>query len=59
MFVESAAPPMNLVGPELVRDLVSVIQHAAIRICSARKSTCCVLHRPSPAEPGCCMRPDS
>ncbi len=27
-FVEIAAPPMNLLGPELVRDLVSVIQWA-------------------------------
>jgi enoyl-CoA hydratase/carnithine racemase len=26
MFAEMAAPPMNLLGPELVRDLVSVIQ---------------------------------
>jgi enoyl-CoA hydratase/carnithine racemase len=26
VFVESAAPPMNLLGPELVRDLVSLIQ---------------------------------
>jgi enoyl-CoA hydratase/carnithine racemase len=26
LFVEIAAPPMNLLGPELVRDLVSVIQ---------------------------------
>src|SRR5262245_44912587 len=26
--VEIAAPPMNLLGPELVRDLVAVIQHA-------------------------------
>jgi enoyl-CoA hydratase/carnithine racemase len=28
LFVEIAAPPMNLLGPELVRDLVSVIQLA-------------------------------
>ena len=28
LFVEIAAPPMNLLGPELVRDLVSVIQRA-------------------------------
>src|SRR5258708_39593694 len=28
LFAESAAPPMNLLGPELVRDLVSVIQRA-------------------------------
>jgi enoyl-CoA hydratase/carnithine racemase len=28
LFAEIAAPPMNLLGPELVRDLVSVIQHA-------------------------------
>jgi enoyl-CoA hydratase/carnithine racemase len=27
-FVEIAAPPMNLLGPELVRDLVSLIQEA-------------------------------
>jgi enoyl-CoA hydratase/carnithine racemase len=28
VLVEIAAPPMNLLGPELVRDLVSLIQHA-------------------------------
>jgi enoyl-CoA hydratase/carnithine racemase len=28
LFAEIAAPPMNLVGPELVRDLVSLIQSA-------------------------------
>jgi enoyl-CoA hydratase/carnithine racemase len=28
LFVEISAPPMNLEGPELVRDLVSLIQHA-------------------------------
>jgi enoyl-CoA hydratase/carnithine racemase len=28
LFVEIASPPMNLLGPELVRDLVSLIQHA-------------------------------
>jgi len=28
MFAEIAAPPMNLLGPELVRDLVSLIQEA-------------------------------
>jgi enoyl-CoA hydratase/carnithine racemase len=28
LFTEIAAPPMNLLGPELVRDLVSLIQHA-------------------------------
>jgi len=28
LFVEIAAPPMNLLGPELVRDLVSLIQWA-------------------------------
>jgi enoyl-CoA hydratase/carnithine racemase len=28
LFVEISAPPMNLLGPELVRDLVSVIQQA-------------------------------
>ena len=28
LFVEINAPPMNLMGPELVRDLVSFIQHA-------------------------------
>jgi enoyl-CoA hydratase/carnithine racemase len=36
LFVEMAAPPMNLLGPELVRDLVSLIQRAeadeAIRV---------------------------
>src|SRR5262245_4565893 len=28
LFVQIAAPPMNLNGPELVRDLVSLIQRA-------------------------------
>jgi enoyl-CoA hydratase/carnithine racemase len=28
LFVEISAPPMNLLGPELVRDLVSLIQGA-------------------------------
>lgn len=28
LFVEITAPPMNLLGPELVRDLVSVIEQA-------------------------------
>jgi enoyl-CoA hydratase/carnithine racemase len=28
VFAEIAAPPMNLLGPELVRDLVSLIEHA-------------------------------
>ena len=28
LFVEIAAPPMNLLGPELVRDLVSLISEA-------------------------------
>jgi enoyl-CoA hydratase/carnithine racemase len=28
LFVRIAAPPMNLIGPELVRDLVSLIQEA-------------------------------
>ena len=28
LFVEIAAPPMNLLGPELVRDLVSLLQKA-------------------------------
>jgi enoyl-CoA hydratase/carnithine racemase len=28
LFVQIAAPPMNLLGPELVRDLVSLIQRA-------------------------------
>jgi enoyl-CoA hydratase/carnithine racemase len=28
LFTEIAAPPMNLLGPELVRDLVSLIQAA-------------------------------
>ena len=28
LFAEFAAPPMNLLGPELVRDLVSLIQQA-------------------------------
>ena len=28
LFAENASPPMNLLGPELVRDLVSLIQQA-------------------------------
>ena len=28
LFAEILAPPMNLLGPELVRDLVSLIQQA-------------------------------
>ena len=28
LFAEISAPPMNLLGTELVRDLVSLIQHA-------------------------------
>src|ERR671933_3080979 len=28
VFAEIAAPPMNLLGPEMVRDLVAVIQRA-------------------------------
>ena len=28
LFVDISAPPMNLLGPELVRDLVSLIQSA-------------------------------
>jgi enoyl-CoA hydratase/carnithine racemase len=28
LFVEIAAPPMNLLGPELVRDLVALIKDA-------------------------------
>jgi enoyl-CoA hydratase/carnithine racemase len=28
LFVQIASPPMNLLGPELVRDLVSLIEHA-------------------------------
>jgi enoyl-CoA hydratase/carnithine racemase len=36
LFIEISAPPMNLLGPELVRDLVSLIQQAeaddAIRV---------------------------
>ena len=28
LFAEIAAPPMNILGPELVRDLVSLIQRA-------------------------------
>jgi enoyl-CoA hydratase/carnithine racemase len=30
LFVEIASPPMNLLGPELVRDLVSLIQQAEV-----------------------------
>ena len=36
LFAEIAAPPMNLLGPELVRDLVSVIERteadAAVKV---------------------------
>jgi enoyl-CoA hydratase/carnithine racemase len=28
VFTEIAAPPMNLLGPELIRDLVALLQHA-------------------------------
>ena len=28
LFADIAAPPMNLLGPELVRDLVALIQRA-------------------------------
>jgi enoyl-CoA hydratase/carnithine racemase len=28
LFAQIAAPPMNLLGPELVRDLVSLIERA-------------------------------
>src|SRR4029078_12731792 len=28
LFAEIVAPPMNLLGPELVRDLVKLIRHA-------------------------------
>jgi len=28
LFIEIAAPPMNLLGPDLVRDLVSLLQQA-------------------------------
>src|SRR3977135_2260768 len=28
LFVEISAPPINLLGPELIRDLVSLIQQA-------------------------------
>ena len=30
LFAEISAPPMNLLGPELVRDLVSLIQRAEV-----------------------------
>jgi hypothetical protein len=33
LFVDIAAPPMNLLGPELVRDLVSLIQQAEADSC--------------------------
>ena len=43
LFVEIAAPPMNLLGPELVRDLVSLIHRAegdeAVRVSSSRAPT--------------------
>ena len=43
LFAEILAPPMNLLGPELVRDLVSLIQRAeaddAYKVwCSERRS---------------------
>jgi hypothetical protein len=34
LFVEIDAPPMNLMGPELVRDLVSLIQQSEADDCS-------------------------
>ncbi len=37
-FVELAAPPMNLLGPQLVRDLVSVIQQAVDRRLAAARA---------------------
>lgn len=33
LFAEIAAPPMNLLGPELVRDLVSLIEEAGDDAC--------------------------
>ena len=43
LFAEIAAPPMNLLGPELVRDLVSLIQRAeaddAIQVPCSRAQT--------------------
>ena len=32
LFANIAAPPMNLLGTELVRDLVSLIQHAQVML---------------------------
>jgi hypothetical protein len=38
LFVEITAPPMNLYGPELVRDIVSLIQQAeADDLCSGTR----------------------
>ncbi len=38
LFVEIAAPPMNLPGPELVRDLVSLMQRAEADDAADRRS---------------------
>jgi hypothetical protein len=39
VFVEITAPPMNLLGPELVRDLVSLVQRAP-RHFTRKENTC-------------------
>ena len=43
LFAELAAPPMNLLGPELVRDLFSLIQKAeaddALRVSCSKAPT--------------------
>lgn len=44
LFVEIAAPPMNVLGPELVRDLVSLIQRAE----GTRPSGCSCSRAPIP-----------
>ena len=44
LFAEIAAPPMNLLGPELVRDLVSLIQRAE----ADERSGCSCSRAPTP-----------
>jgi hypothetical protein len=56
LFVEIAAPPMNLLGPELVRDLVSLIQGAeaddAVRVQERRPRLLHLSRRSDPSQRG-------
>ena len=40
LFATISAPPMNLLGTELVRDLVSLIPSEAVRTRQARSEQC-------------------